>query len=70
MVYGLLRTEDAVLSTVSAWTVGLILGVFVSMYTGLAVLDFYLMRRYARTDPPGPGGRAGEERAPDPAPAF
>jgi len=69
VAYGLLKTEDAVSSTVSAWTVGLSLGVFVSMYTGLAILDFHLMRRYARVDPPDPG-RAGEERAPEPAPAF
>jgi cytochrome d ubiquinol oxidase subunit I len=69
VAYGLLKTEDAVSSTVSAWTVGLSLGVFVSLYTGLAVLDFYLMRRYARVDPPDLG-REGEERAPEPAPAF
>ena len=69
VAYGLLKTEDAVSSTVSAWTVGLSLGVFVSLYTGLAILDFYLMRRYARVDPPELG-REGEERAPEPAPAF
>ena len=62
VAYGLLKTEDAVSSTVSAWTVGLSLGVFVSLYTGLAVLDFYLMRRYARVDPPEPGPRARSAR--------
>ena len=36
VAYGLLKTEDAVSSTVSAWTVGLSLGVFVSLYTVLA----------------------------------
>ena len=69
VAYGLLKTEDAVSSTVSAWTVGLSLGVFVSLYTVLAVLDFYLMRRYARVDPPEPGPEA-EEGAPQPAPAY
>ena len=52
VVYGLLRTEDAVSSSVSAWTVGLSLGVFVSLYAVLGLVDFYLMRRYARLDPP------------------
>ena len=52
--------------TVSAWTVGLSLGVFVSLYTVLGVVDFYLMRRYARARSRraargrgGDGGRAG-----------
>ena len=35
VVYGLLKTEDAVSSSVSAWTVGLSLGVFVSLYAVL-----------------------------------
>jgi cytochrome d ubiquinol oxidase subunit I len=69
VVYGLLKTEDAVSSTVSTWTVGLSLGVFVSLYTALAAVDFYLMRRYARLDPP-PAGRDDEEGAPRPAPAY
>ncbi len=34
VVYGLLKTEDAVSSTVSAWTVGLSLGVFATLYAG------------------------------------
>ena len=55
VVYGLLKTEDAVSSTVSAWTVGLSLGVFVSLYAALGAVDFYLMRRYARLDPPAVG---------------
>jgi cytochrome d ubiquinol oxidase subunit I len=69
VVYGLLKTEDAVSSTVSAWTVGLSLGVFVSLYTVLALIDLYLMRRYARFDPPEIGGE-GEEGAPQPAPGY
>ena len=69
VVYGLLKTEDAVSGTVSTWTVGLSLGVFASMYAVLGVVDFYLIRRYARLDPPEIG-REGEEGAPQPAPAY
>ena len=69
VVYGLLKTEDAVSSTVSTWTVGLSLGVFVSLYAVLGAVDFYLMRRYARLDPPEVG-REDEEEAPRPAPAY
>jgi cytochrome bd ubiquinol oxidase subunit I len=69
VVYGLLKTEDAVSSTVSTWTVGLSLGVFASLYAVLGAVDFYLIRRYARVDPPEVG-REGEEGAPQPAPAF
>jgi cytochrome bd ubiquinol oxidase subunit I len=69
VVYGLLKTEDAVSSTVSTWTVGLSLGVFASLYAVLGVVDFYLIRRYARLDPPELG-REGEEGAPQPAPAY
>jgi cytochrome d ubiquinol oxidase subunit I len=69
VVYGLLKTEDAVSGTVSTWTVGLSLGVFASLYAVLGVVDFYLIRRYARLDPPEIG-REGEEGAPQPAPAY
>ena len=69
VVYGLLRTEDAVSSTVSAWTVGLSLGAFALMYTILGVVDLWLMRRYARVDPP-PIAPEGEEGAPVPAPGY
>jgi cytochrome bd ubiquinol oxidase subunit I len=69
VVYGLLKTEDAVSSTVSAWTVGLSLGVFASLYLVLGLVDLYLMRRYARLDPPEVG-REGGEGAPQPAPGY
>jgi cytochrome bd ubiquinol oxidase subunit I len=69
VVYGLLRTEDAVSPTVSTWTVGLSLGGFAAMYTGLACVDIWLMRRYARLDPPQIAAE-GEERAPVPAPGY
>jgi cytochrome d ubiquinol oxidase subunit I len=69
VVYGLLKTEDAVSSTVSTWTVGLSVGVFVSLYAVLGAVDFYLIRRYARVDPPEVGPER-EEGAPQPAPAY
>ena len=70
VVYGLLKTEDAVSGTVSAWTVGLSLAVFASLYAVLGLVDFFLMRRYARLDPPAAGRRGDEEAAPEPAPAY
>ena len=57
-------------STVSAWTVGLSLAVFVSLYTVLGFVDFYLMRRYARVDPGGPPAEGGEQTAAEPAPVY
>jgi cytochrome bd ubiquinol oxidase subunit I len=53
IVQGLLRTADANSPTVSTWTIGLSLGVFIALYLALGVADFVLMRRYARLDPPG-----------------
>ncbi|MGH3037315.1 MAG: cytochrome ubiquinol oxidase subunit I [Gaiellaceae bacterium] len=69
VAYGLLKTEDAVSSTVSAWAVGLSLGVFASLYALLGLLDLWLMRRYARVDPPDVGLEE-EEKAPLPAPGY
>ena len=60
IVQGLLKTEDAVSPTVSAWTVGVSLGVFAGLYGILAVVDFVLMRRYARVDPPDPSATEAE----------
>jgi cytochrome bd ubiquinol oxidase subunit I len=68
VVYGLLKTEDAVSGSVSAWTVGLSLGVFASLYLVLGLVDLYLMRRYARFDPPETGRE--EEGEPQPAPGY
>jgi cytochrome bd ubiquinol oxidase subunit I len=51
IVYGLLRTVDASSPSVSEWTVGVSLGVFITLYAALGVTDFVLMRRYARVDP-------------------
>jgi len=52
IVYGLQRTAQGVSTTSSTAMVGLSLAVFVGLYTALAVVDFWLMRRYARLDPP------------------
>jgi cytochrome d ubiquinol oxidase subunit I len=56
IVWGLLRTSDANSPSVSTWTIGFSLGVFVLLYATLGIVDFVLMRRYARLDPPGVGG--------------
>jgi cytochrome d ubiquinol oxidase subunit I len=69
VVYGLLRTEDAVSGSVGAWTVGLSLTVFVSLYAILFAVDVYLMRRYARLDPPE-AGPAAPSPTPEPAPVL
>ena len=52
IVQGLLRTSDANSPSVSSATIAVSLGVFGALYAGLATLDFVLMRRYARLDPP------------------
>ena len=36
----------------SSTTIGVSLGVFLVLYTALAIVDVVLMRRYARIDPP------------------
>jgi cytochrome bd ubiquinol oxidase subunit I len=52
IVNGLLKTADANSPSVSAWTIGLSLAAFVCLYLALLVLNFWLMRHYARLDPP------------------
>ena len=52
VVYGLLKTEDAVSPSVSTGMVGASLGAFVLLYGGLACVEFWLMRRYATGDLP------------------
>jgi cytochrome d ubiquinol oxidase subunit I len=58
IVQDLLRTEDAHSPSVGTATVATSIGVFATLYIGLGVVDFVLMRRYARVDPPE--GREGE----------
>jgi cytochrome d ubiquinol oxidase subunit I len=52
IVQNLLKTSDAVSTGLGTATIAASLTVFVLLYTGLGVLDFQLMRRYARLDPP------------------
>lgn len=54
VVYGLLRTHDAV-SPVSMASVAASLTVFVGIFATLALIDYLLMRRYARRGPDAPG---------------
>ena len=60
IVFGLLKTSQAASPNVSAWTIGTSLAVFASLYVALGVVDFVLMRRYARVDP-GSRPERGEE---------
>jgi cytochrome d ubiquinol oxidase subunit I len=52
IVQGLLRTANANSPSVSTAAVAVSLGTFLLLYAVLAVLDFVLMRRFARVDPP------------------
>jgi cytochrome bd ubiquinol oxidase subunit I len=63
IVQGLLQTADANSPSVSSTTIAFSLGVFAVLYGLLAVVDFVLMRHYARLDPPQVGGE-GDEAAP------
>lgn len=60
-VQGILKTEDAVTPGLSTGQAIFSLAVFVGLYIGLGVVDFWLMRRYARKDLPDP--EAPEEAA-------
>jgi cytochrome d ubiquinol oxidase subunit I len=54
IVQGLLLTSKANSPSVSTTWLGISLGVFVSLYLALGIVDFVLMRRYARPDRPAP----------------
>jgi cytochrome d ubiquinol oxidase subunit I len=54
IVQGLLRTDQANSPNVGTTWLGASLGIFIGLYLVLGVLDFVLMRRYARPDRPGP----------------
>ena len=60
VVWGLLKTADANSPSVSTSTIAFSLAVFAALYGALAVVDFVLMRRYARLDPPELGGDGDE----------
>jgi cytochrome d ubiquinol oxidase subunit I len=63
IVQNLLKTADAVSPNTTTATVATSLAVFVLLYVTLGIVDFVLMRRYARLDPPmaGEGGGLGAE---------
>jgi cytochrome bd ubiquinol oxidase subunit I len=65
IVQGLLKTDQANSPNVSATWLGISLGVFVALYAALGIVDFVLMRRYARPGRPGP-----REEAPLPAVTY
>jgi cytochrome bd ubiquinol oxidase subunit I len=54
IVQGLLKTDQANSPNVSSTWLGISLGVFIALYITLGVIDFVLMRRYARPDRPLP----------------
>jgi cytochrome d ubiquinol oxidase subunit I len=64
IVQDLLLTGDANSPNVSTTWIGISLGVFVALYATLLVVDFWLMRRYAKVDPPGVDGQSEELPAP------
>jgi len=64
IVWGLLKTADANSPSVSTTTIVFSLGTFALLYGILAVVDFVLMRRYARLDPPEVGGEGDEFSVP------
>jgi cytochrome bd ubiquinol oxidase subunit I len=55
IVQNLLKTSQAVSASTTTAMVATSLGVFVLLYLTLGVVDFILMRRYARLDPPQVG---------------
>jgi cytochrome bd ubiquinol oxidase subunit I len=65
IVQGLLKTDQANSPNVGTTWLGISLGVFVALYVTLGVVDFVLMRRYARPDRPAP-----REELPVPAVTF
>ena len=56
IVWGLLKTADANSPSVTTTTIVLSLVVFGLLYLTLTVVNFVLLRRYARFDPPDVGG--------------
>jgi len=68
IVQDLLLTSEANSPNVSSTWLGISLGVFVTLYVTLLAVDFWLMRRYARIDPPGLAGEG--EELPVPAVSY
>jgi cytochrome d ubiquinol oxidase subunit I len=67
IVQNLLKTSQAVSPSLDTATIAISLGVFVLLYVTLGVVDFVLMRRYARLDPPAVDA---EVSSAEPEPAF
>jgi cytochrome d ubiquinol oxidase subunit I len=65
IVQGLLKTDQANSPNVSTTWLGISLGVFVGLYLLLGIVDFVLMRRYAR-----PAGAEPREELPAPAVTY
>jgi cytochrome bd ubiquinol oxidase subunit I len=65
IVQGLLKTDQANSPNVTSTWLGISLGVFVTLYVTLGVVDFVLMRRYA-----SPGRPAESEELPAPAVTY
>src|SRR5580765_5775407 len=65
IVQGLLLTSKANSPSVSTTWLGISLGVFISLYVALGIVDFVLMRHYARSDRPAP-----KEELPVPAATY
>jgi cytochrome bd ubiquinol oxidase subunit I len=58
IVQGLLKTSQAHSPNVGTAMIATSLGVFVLLYVTLGIVDFVLMRRFARVDPPDPSATA------------
>ena len=65
IVQGLLLTDKANSPSVGTTWLGISLAFFITIYVVLGVVDFVLMRRYAR-----PGRPAPREEVPEPAVSF
>jgi cytochrome d ubiquinol oxidase subunit I len=65
IVQGLLKTDQANSPSVGTAWIALSLGVFIALYVALGVVDFVLMRRYARPEAP-----PAREELPEPAVTF
>jgi len=65
IVQGLLKTSEANSPSVSTTWLGISLGFFITLYVVLGIVDFVLMRRYARPDRPAP-----QEELPAPAVTY
>jgi cytochrome d ubiquinol oxidase subunit I len=66
IVQDLLKTDGAHSPNIGSATIATSIGVFATLYVTLGIVDFILMRRYARIDPPEPRGGAQDPALPAP----